>query len=279
MSGIPPTQAPGFKTVEFTLQVQNTTIEARAQLPEGPVRPGVLLPILQGLSNSMTDLAVLGASRLGEQLSCREGCGACCRQAVPIAPVEARAIAEWLDTQPDERRTVLRERFREAAARLEDSGIAQQLRQAGPSAGREQMHELGLRYFALGIPCPFLEEERCTIHEIRPLRCREYLVVSPAEHCAHPRTKQIVGVRPPVLLSRILAQWDANGDSRPRALILLTMLEEWLANHPAADDRPHRTSPELLHEFLRAFAENAEDTPSDPRMDPRVVPYTFPTDG
>lgn len=262
------TEAPGFKTVEFAFKVQNATIETRAQLPEGPVRPGVLLPILQGLSNSMTDLAVLSAGQLGEQLSCREGCGACCRQAVPIAPVEARAIAEWLDAQPSERQAVLRERFRQAAARLEESGIAQEFRQAEPAAGREQMHELGLRYFALGIPCPFLEEERCTIHEIRPLRCREYLVVSPAEHCAHPGTKQIVGIRPPVLLSRILAQWDANGDSQPRGLILLTMLEEWLAEHPAAEDRPHRTSPELLREFLHAFAKDAEDAPSESRGSP-----------
>lgn len=275
MSGTPQTQAPGFKTVEFALQVQNATIEARAQLPEGPVRPGVLLPILQGLSNSMTDLAVLGASQLGQQLSCREGCGACCRQAVPIAPVEARAIAEWLDDQPAERQAVLRERFRQAAARLEESGIAQEVRQAGPSAGREQMHELGLRYFALGIPCPFLEHERCTIHDIRPLRCREYLVVSPAEHCAHPRTRQIVGVRPPVLLSRILAQWDANGDSGPRTLILLTMLDEWVAAHPAADDRPHRTSPELLQEFLHAFANQAQAAPLDPHIDPRIEPGYF----
>lgn len=268
MPANPETQAPGCGTVEFTLKVQNAAIAVRAQLPEGPVSPDVLLPILQGLSNSMTDLAVRGARELGEQLSCREGCGACCRQAVPISPVEARAIAEWLDTQPPERRSVLRERFRRAAARLEESGIATEFRQAGPATSREEMHEMGLRYFALGIPCPFLEDERCAIHEIRPLRCREYLVVSPAENCAHPRTKQIVGIRPPVLLSRVLAQWDTSGDRRPRVLILLTMLEEWLAKHPADEDRPHRTSPELLREFLDAFTTHAEAAPSDPRGAP-----------
>lgn len=268
MPGNPETQAPGFGTVQFTLQVQNAAVEVRAQLPQGAVRPDVLLPVLQGLSNSMTDLAVVSASRLGEQVSCHEGCGACCRQAVPVAPAEARAIAEWIDQQPGERQTVLRERFRQAAARLEESGIAQEARESKPGENREAMHELGLRYFALGIPCPFLEEERCTIHEIRPLRCREYLVVSPAEHCAHPQTKQIVGIRPPVLLSHILAQWDANGDRQPRTLILLTMLQEWLENHPAEEDRPHRTSPELLQEFLQAFTGDAEVAPLDPRGAP-----------
>lgn len=271
MSGTPETQAPDFGNVAFALKVQNATIEVRAQLPEGPVRPGVLLPILQKLSNSMTDLAVLGANRLGEQLSCREGCGACCRQAVPITPVEARAIAEWLDGRPNERQVVLRERFRQAATRLEESGIAQAVRQMGPGTSREAAHELGLRYFAMGIPCPFLEEERCTIHEIRPLRCREYLVVSPAEHCAHPQTKQIVGVKPPVLLSKVLEQWDTNGDHQPRSLILLAMLEEWVAQHPPEADRPHRTSPELLQEFLHAFANRAETAPADPRGAPEAL--------
>jgi Fe-S-cluster containining protein len=261
--------SPGVGTVEFTLKVQNARLQVRAELPEGPVRPAVLLPILQNLSDSMAEIAVQSAAQLGETLSCREGCGACCRQAVPITPVEALALADWLEEQPEERRAVLRERFHGAAARLEEAGIAQQIRASGAATGsglsRETAHELGLRYFGLGLACPFLEEERCTIHAIRPLRCREYLVVSPAEHCAHPATKEVVGIKPPVLLSQILARWDANGDPQPRPLILLALLEEWIAEHPAEEDRAHRTSPELLKEFLQAFAQDASAAPADPR--------------
>jgi Fe-S-cluster containining protein len=39
------------------------------------------------------------------------------------------------------------------------------------------------------MPCPFLEDESCSIHPDRPLVCREYLVTSPAELCAGPRRK------------------------------------------------------------------------------------------
>jgi Fe-S-cluster containining protein len=254
----------GFGRVRFALRVWDASIEVQADLPEGPVKPAVLLPVLQNLSNSMTDLAVLQAGRQGHTLSCREGCGACCRQAVPITPVEAHAIAEWLDAQPEERRAVLRERFCKAAERLEEAGIAQEIRAHARNGGREAMHALGLRYFALGIPCPFLEDERCTIHEIRPLRCREYLVVSPAEHCAHPETKEIVGVKPPVMLSRILERWDVNGDAQQAEIILLTMLDEWMAKNPASEGGAHRTSPELLQEFLHAFASDAAMAKSDP---------------
>jgi len=257
MSGNAESPAPRMGTVEFALKVQDVKLEVKAELPEGPVYPAVLLPILQDLSNSMSELAVRGANQLGKQLSCREGCGACCRQAVPITPVEARMLAKWIDDQPQEPQTILRERFRQAAARLEETGIARRARDSASSPGRDAMHALGLDYFGLGIPCPFLEEERCTIHPIRPLRCREYLVVSPAENCAHPQSKEIVGINPPVKLSQILVKWDTNGDPQPHELILLTMLDEWVAQHPTGSDRAHRSAPELLQEFIHAFADDA----------------------
>jgi Fe-S-cluster containining protein len=253
--------SPGLKTLQFALNVQGARIEVNAQLPDGPVRPAVLLPIIQNLSNSVSDLSEREAARVGKPMSCREGCGACCRQAVPISPVEARMLSEWIDAQPEERREVLRARFRDAALRIEESGLAQSLRNV-PLTDKEETHTLGLRYFALGIPCPFLEEERCTIHPIRPLRCREYMVASPAEHCAHPETKEVIGIKPPVLLSRILGQWNASGDKEPSSFILLTMLDEWVASHPPSEDRAHRTVPELLLEFLHAFAR--ENTTTKP---------------
>ena len=245
---------PDLKTLQFVLKVQGATINVSAQLPDGPVHPTVVLPIIQDLSSSISSLTEREAARLGKPISCREGCGACCRQAVPISPVEARMLSEYINAQPDERKELLRVRFRAAAARLEESGIAQQARNSALLADKGSAHALGLRYFALGIPCPFLEDERCTIHPIRPLRCREYMVSSPPEHCAHPETKEVIGVNPPVLLSRVLGKWNASGDADSQALILLTMLDEWTAAHPASEDRATRTAPELVHEFLRTFA-------------------------
>jgi Fe-S-cluster containining protein len=253
--------SPALKTLQFSLKVQNARIDVNAQLPDGPVRPAAVLPIIQNLSSSISTLTENESARVGRPISCREGCGACCRQAVPIAPVEARMLAEYIDAQPEHRREVLRARFRAAAARLEESGVAQELRAAAsqfaqdPSLfDKERAHSLGLRYFALGIPCPFLEEERCTIHPIRPLRCREYLVVSAAEHCAHPETEEVVTVKPSVLLSNALRKWNASGEPQPSQLIVLTMLDEWTAAHPATEEHPTRTVPDLLQEFLAAFA-------------------------
>ena len=257
----PPADSPALKNLQFSLKVQNARININAQLPDGPVLPAAVLPIIQSLTSSISTLTENESTRVGRPVSCHEGCGACCRQAVPIAPVEARALAEYINAQPEERREVLRARFRAAAVLLEESGMAQELRSAAalfaadPSLfDKDRTHALGLRYFALGIPCPFLEEERCTIHAVRPLRCREYLVVSPAEHCAHPETEEVVTVKPSVLLSRTLKKWNVSGEPQPSDLIILTMLDEWLAAHPADEDHATRTVPELLQEFLGAFA-------------------------
>jgi Fe-S-cluster containining protein len=247
----------GFGVARFALRLEDANIEVEAKLPEGQAPPAVLLPVLRNLSNTLSELTVQRAGRAGKSFSCHEGCGACCRQAVPITAVEARAIADWLSAQPEERQAVLRARFQQAAAKLEESGIAGELRTAVSKKDRDAIHNLGLRYFALGIPCPFLEQERCTIHEIRPLRCREYLVVSPPAYCAQPGIGEIDKIEPPVMLSQILARWDVNGDPQPRELILLALLDEWLAQHPADQDQVHRTPAELLEEFIHAFARDA----------------------
>lgn len=254
--------SPGTGVARFALNVQGCAIEVSTELPEGPVPALALLPVLQGLSNSLSDLTVQRAAQAGKPLSCHDGCAACCRHPVPIAPAEARLISWWLAAQPAERRAVLRERFRHAAQRLEESGVAQQLRDSR-GAGRAAMHDLGLRYFALGLACPFLEDERCSIYEIRPMRCREYLVVSPAENCAQPASRQIVSIKPPVLLSQILERWSTDGDPQPYEIVLLAMLDEWIASHPPDQDDPHRTAPEMLQEFLRAFAQNAQSASQD----------------
>jgi Fe-S-cluster containining protein len=256
--------SPGLKTLEFSLKVQGARIDIRAELPDGPVSPGAVLPIIQNISSSISTLTENESARVGRPISCREGCGACCRQAVPIAPVEARMLADYIDAQPEERREVLRARFRAAASRLEESGLAAALRNAAADLDKDRTHALGLRYFALGIPCPFLEDERCTIHTIRPLRCREYLVVSPAAHCAQPEKQEVVTVKPSVLLSNTLRKWNTSGEPHPNELVILSMLDEWTAAHPATEDRVTRTVPDLLQEFLGSFASDSPSSSKSP---------------
>lgn len=176
--------------VTASLTVGEQRLELALCVPAGPTRLDDLMPLLQILSDELVCTAEEKAAREGTPVSCRKGCGACCRQLVPISPVEARHVAALVRSLPPERQAVIRARFAQARQRLEAAGMWQKLlaREAwSPSA----VSELGLEYFRLGIPCPFLEEEACSIHPQRPLTCREYLVTSPAEHCAAPSAETI----------------------------------------------------------------------------------------
>jgi hypothetical protein len=76
---------------------------------------------------------------------------------------------------------VIRRRFDEALERLGD------LIDRMPTGTEEERTELSHEYFKLGIACPFLEDESCSIHPDRPMACREYLVSSRPENCRSPR--------------------------------------------------------------------------------------------
>jgi Fe-S-cluster containining protein len=123
---------------------------------------------------------------------------------VPIAATEASMIRELVEEMPDDRRRAVRKRFADAVARLDSAGLLDRLKSEPQPTGPEY-RELGLEYFHLGIPCPFLENESCSIHPDRPLVCREYLVVSPPENCQRTNGQQIEVVRMPLEASKALA--------------------------------------------------------------------------
>jgi Fe-S-cluster containining protein len=165
-----------------------------ARLPKAAVKPQGVLPILQELTDAVVANAEANLAAEGKQVSCQKGCGACCRQVVPISVPEAYHLRDVVASLPEPRQTAVRERFAAGVARLRAAGVLDPIasREAGD---RAQLAELGLAYFYAGVPCPFLEEESCTIHADRPLACREYLVSSPAAHCANPSPETIERVK------------------------------------------------------------------------------------
>lgn len=168
-------------TGRVTLDVRGERIPVELTVPAGPVAVEDVLPVLQGLSSLFAARAAARAENDGRTVSCRAGCGACCRQMVPIAAAEARALARVVEAMPEPRRNRVRRRFDAAVAALDALGILDRI-------GREPESRwaVSMDYFRAGVACPFLEDEACSIHADRPLACREYLVSSPPERCADP---------------------------------------------------------------------------------------------
>lgn len=168
-------------TGRVTLDIGGERIPVEMTVPAGPVAVEDVLPVLQGLSSLFAARAEARAAAEGRTVSCRAGCGACCRQMVPVAAAEARALARLVQALPEPRQSAVRRRFDEALQTLNALGILDRLDQDPESRRR-----VGLDYFGAGVACPFLENEACSIHPDRPLSCREYLVTSPPEYCSEP---------------------------------------------------------------------------------------------
>lgn len=223
--------AEAHSTATLRLSVGDLRVVHPITVPSGPVPAAEIVPALQGLVN-----AVVAAAEAGREISCRKGCGACCRQLVPVSRTEAERLLGVVAALPVERREALAARFAAAEAAIKSGGLHER-------RGRTD-RELSVAYFALGVPCPFLEEESCSIHPERPLICREYLVTSPAELCSGPEQEGVTPVPVPKVSMAARGLQDEGEDWFP-----LAMLMDWARTSPRAGQ--HRTGPEWVQRFLK----------------------------
>lgn len=218
-------------TATLRLSVGDLRVVHPIAVPSGPVEAAEIVPALQGLVN-----AVVEAAEAGKTVSCRKGCGACCRQLVPVSRSEGERLLKVVDTLPAERREALTARFAAAETAIESAGLDRR-------QGRSD-RELSAAYFALGQPCPFLEDESCSIHAERPLICREYLVTSPAGLCAGPSQEGVTPLAVPKVSLAARGLQDEADDWFPLALLMA-----WSRTRPRPGTR--RSGPEWVQRFLR----------------------------
>lgn len=236
-------------TAHITLDVRSLRLELQVCIPPGPMPAAGLEPLAWALAEVsgttvMEDLTVLGRS-----ISCKAGCGACCRQLVPISPSEAQRIRQVVEALPEPRRAQVLERFAAIRARLAEVGLLDRLLDP-PSYTPTDKMPLGDEYFALRLPCPFLEQESCSIHAERPLACREYLVVSPPEHCCDPRGKAVEVVRQPLPVWHAFLRTDRPTPENRIVWQPLSLLADDNDQEPATEP-----GPEMLRRFIAALAE------------------------
>jgi len=242
-------------TVEFAIGVLDGRFNASATVPAGRTNLTQILPVIQSLDSSFIEAVGAQAAQLGRTISCKAGCGACCRQMVPLSIFEAEALTAWIRTLPDEQREALGQRFHQALLRLASAGLIDRLVEEDWFAETESARQMALDYFAAGVPCPFLVDESCSIHPIRPLICREYLVTSPAEFCSAPSAHTVEPIRLPLYFSRVLNRIGAEVERSPRGWIPLVFLFAWMESGARPGEAVAGDGPQVLYEFVRRLSE------------------------
>jgi Fe-S-cluster containining protein len=221
-------------TATLRLTMGDLRIVHPITVPSAPVPAAEVVPALQGLVN-----AVVEAAETGKAISCRKGCGACCRQLVPVSRTEGERLLQLVEAMPAERRETLKARFAAAEASITAAGLKDR-------HGRSD-RELSTAYFALGVACPFLEEESCSIHPERPLVCREYLVTSPPELCSRPKQEGVTPVAVPKVSMAARGLQEEKDD-----WFALALLMAWARTRPRKTAR--RTGPEWVQRFLKGMS-------------------------
>jgi Fe-S-cluster containining protein len=245
---------------EITANIEMTILSRRIALQltvnAGPTRARELLPIAHGLTQIASDIACSESEANGKPVSCKAGCGACCRQLIPVTQTEAHHLRAVVGAMPDARRRDLERRFDDAVSQLQQADMLEPLRSAELWSKLNPV-EFGDRYFRLGIACPFLEHESCSIHEARPMTCRAFSVTSPAGNCRNPGPDNIVPVEHP--LPRPL---DAFGrvvtgaaEGTPAPWVPLVLALDYASSVP--EPAPEHTGPQLLRAVLEAMTGSA----------------------
>jgi len=206
---------------ECTVSVLVSVAGRRRRVRVPPtMRLADLARICVGFDQAIAEGAARASRRDGNPVSCRAGCGACCRQVVPVSPPEAWMLEDVVRAMPPNRREAVLARFESARSTLEKRFDS-----------RHPLIAIGDEYFALGIPCPFLENESCSIHPDRPTICREYLVTTPPELCTSTRSP-IQFVPLPMRISESLAEVAAKVLGTAPSWIALTRALAWaVENH------------------------------------------------
>lgn len=242
-----------FIDAEFNLQLAEGNMRVVLPVPAQEVNLTALLPIIQHFTSGIAQHMAGVAAKSGEPIRCGPKCGACCRQLVPISSFEAEFLASWIRSLPMDQQATLAGKFRQALLTLQQKGVLSRLNPEMFELSPEDFKALNQEYFAAWVSCPFLVDESCSIHPIRPLICREYMVVTPPEYCAEPGHTAARGVVLPVRPSRALIKLSKRVEDDGQGWLPLVFLLSWMTANIEPGKAITGPGPAVIQEFIAAL--------------------------
>jgi Fe-S-cluster containining protein len=218
----------------IALRVLGEEVVAEADVPADRGRLDELLPFMLALDQAAIDVVVRHLPS-GKTVSCTKGCSACCRaQPVPVTPPEAYALWKLVESLPEQQREEMRRRFADRVSKLEAAGLKSTFLREEQLDTAEAARSAVDRYVALGLVCPFLEEDACSIHPVRPFVCRQYLVTSSPELCKDPLHQPVEIVPMPLEPAHAMLRITEDWLGLPHATVPLVLALEFAQRHQAA---------------------------------------------
>lgn len=241
------------RRIHLQLRIDQDLLDIEAPAPPDHSRLDELLPTLRAIDNAAIGNAVARSEAAGRSVSCRKGCSACCRaQPVPVTPTEAQAIKRLVESMPEARRSTVTARFEARVDRLREAGLLPVFLNPPARMGLDEARKAAEAYFQLGLVCPFLDDDACSIHPHRPFVCRQYLVTSDPALCTDPLANPVEVI--PMPLSAAGAMLDTAAQALGRRQHTVPLVLALLRADADAHDAQRRFPAEQL---LRTWLESA----------------------
>lgn len=231
-----------IRTLE--LPTAGGVFELTIELADEPLPLAALVPVAHGLCDVIVSEANAAHPK---PVTCQKGCGACCRQMIPLSPPEVFHLGEAVGATEPGARGALGRRFGHIAAALAEAGLQEEL--LSPTLDDDSAAVAAQRYFELGLPCPFLVDESCGAHAIRPTVCREFNVTTPPVRCDTPFDTAVERVPMPRPMSAALIHASHDLVGTPLSAIPLSLAPLWAERNAEAGSR-RLPGEQLLDAFL-----------------------------
>ncbi|MBS0171737.1 MAG: YkgJ family cysteine cluster protein [Nitrospira sp.] len=224
---------------EISLRTPSGDVSTAVGVPTSFVPITAILPLMRSLGEEVQALEHTQVRQTGHTISCHKGCAACCRMLVPISAPEAFALAQSMERLEQAERNRLLAKLDLAQQQLARAGVLNQLSALAESSdplSDDKIEPVNRAYYALRMPCPFLDNEVCSIYEDRPAACRELAVTSPSNDCQDMTSRSIRPVPVAVRISTTLSLlWAELTGTAPR-LIPLPLAVDWAKRHQAEQE-------------------------------------------
>jgi Fe-S-cluster containining protein len=226
--------APSLERFNIAVNTPAGRLNTVVDVPTGFVPITSIVPLARRLGEESLKLEEHQARSSGRAISCRMGCAACCRMLVPLSPPEAFSLLEYVEQLPEDRQAAIGRKLTASKAELAAVGLLKRLESVADAERAipdEELEPINQAYYALRHPCPFLENEMCSLYEARPAACRELLVTSPPELCQNLVENPVEPVPVSVRIGTVLGLlWASLSESAPR-LIPLPLALDWARQH------------------------------------------------
>jgi len=220
--------------LNLSIKTTSGDLHAQAAVPTGFIPITDIVPVVRSLGEQAQDLEVANTVKTGRTISCQKGCAACCRIMIPVSPPEAFSLLEVMNALPSDHRTRIQQNLEETRKQLDKAGLLSTLCELAESPRQlsdEDLDPINRAYYALRLPCVFLQDEICSIYEHRPAGCRGHLVTSPPEWCQDTEKNPVQELHIPLRAGTVLSILWAQLKGGPVRLIPLPVALEWAEQH------------------------------------------------